>query len=219
MRYPKLREIKEAIKALIKGPYTSRFPYEPHKPFERFRGKPEFHKDDCIGCTACVNVCPSNALSFEDKIENNKAKRILIYQLDLCIFCGQCQANCPTGKGIILSQEFDLATTENREDLKQEIEKELLLCDGCGEIIAPYEQILWVAKKLGPLTFSNASLMLIYLQNFPAIAGSRPILDAKRENLALREKPSPKEEELEFMRSDRIKILCPRCKREAVLKS
>lgn len=111
-----------------------------------------------------------------------------------------------------------MATTENREDLKQKIEKELLLCDGCGEIIAPYEQILWVAKKLGPLTFSNASLMLIYLQNFPAMAGSRPILDAKRENLALEEITSP-EEELEFMRSDRIKVLCPRCRRQAVLKS
>jgi len=203
MKYPKLRELKEAIKALIKGPYTSKFPYQPHKPFERFRGKPEFHQDDCIGCTACAQVCPARAIEFNDEKKSGKAKRILIIHWDLCIFCGQCQANCPTEKGIILSQEFDLATTENREDLKQEIEKELLLCDGCGEIIAPYEQILWVAKKLGPLTFSNASLMLFYLINLGP---------------ALKEKILPKEN-LEFLRSDRIKILCPRCKREAVLKS
>ncbi|OGX14757.1 MAG: hypothetical protein A2166_05580 [Omnitrophica WOR_2 bacterium RBG_13_41_10] len=203
MRYPKLRELKEAIKALIEGPYTSKFPYEPHKPYERFRGKPEFHEDDCMGCTACVSVCPSDALSFRDEIVNGKAKRMLKYQMDLCIFCGQCQANCPTEKGIMLSQEFDLATTGKREDLKQEIKKELLLCECCQEVIAPYDQILWVAKKLGPLCFSNTSLMVSYLKEL---------------TLTLEEKPSPKEK-CEFMRSDRIKILCPRCRREAVLKS
>lgn len=218
MRYPKLRELKEAIRALIKGPYTSKFPYQPHQPYKTFRGKPKFYSEDCMGCIACVNVCPSDALSFQDKIENGKAKRILKHQLDLCVFCGQCQANCPTEKGIMLSQEFDLATTEKRAELFQEIEKELLLCESCGEIIAPRDQISWVAQKLGPLTFSNASLMLCYLRNFPAVAGSRPILNAGRENLALGE-ILPSKEEAEFLRSDRIKVLCPRCRREAVLKS
>jgi hydrogenase-4 component H len=203
MRYPKLRELKEAIRALFKGPYTVRFPYVPHKPYERFRGKPEYHQDDCIGCTACVNVCPSGALSFRDVVENGRAKRVLTYRMDLCIFCGQCQANCPTEKGIMLSHEFDLATTGKREELKQEIEKELLLCECCSEVIAPYEQILWVAAKLGPLTFSNASLMLFYLQNF---------------DLSPKEKPSL-EKAQELRRADRVKILCPRCRREAAVKS
>lgn len=198
MKYPKLRELKEAIKALIKGPYTTRFPYEPHKPFERFRGKPEFHKDDCTGCGACVWVCPAGALSMQDKGN----KRILTVRWDICIFCGQCQANCPTEKGIILSQEFDLATTENREELKQTIEKELILCSSCGEVIAPYEQILWVAKKLGPLVYTNASLMLFSLRH---------------QGLAYKKELTKKEKEL--LRADRIKILCPRCRREAVLKS
>lgn len=193
------RILKEAVKALIKGPYTTKFPYQPHKPFETFRGKPEFVEEDCVGCTACVQVCPTAALSFSD----DKTKRSLLYRMDLCIFCGQCQANCLTEKGIKLTQEFDLATTGKREDLKQEIEKELLLCEKCGQIIAPKEQILWVAKKIGPLLFSNASLMLFYLRNL---------------NFALKEKFSPSEEQ-EFIRSDRIKILCPRCRREVVLKS
>ena len=197
MRYPKLRELKEAIRALIKGPYTSRFPYEPHRPYERFRGKPEFHENDCIGCGACSQVCPARAIDMQD-IEN---KRVLTLSWDLCIFCGQCQANCVTGKGIILSNEFDLATTGKRSELRQTIEKEIARCDCCGEKIAPYDQILWVAKKLGPLCFSNTSLMLFYVRNL---------------DLALKEEPLPKEE---FMRSDRIKVLCPRCRREAVLKS
>jgi len=199
MRYPKLRELKEAIRALVKGPYTSRFPYEPHQPFEGFRGRPEYHEEDCIGCGACFQVCPAKAIDMQDI----KDKRILNVRWDLCIFCGQCQANCPTEKGITLSKEFDLATTGKREELYQEIKKQLMLCQCCGELVAPYDQVLWVAKRLGPLTFSNASLMLFYLQNL---------------DLALKEKPSPKKEEV-FLRSERMKILCPRCRREAVLKS
>jgi hypothetical protein len=62
---------------------------------------------------------------------------------------------------------------------------------------------LWVAKKLGPLCFSNGSLMLFYLRNL---------------DLAAKDKSLPKKE-TEFIRADRIKILCPRCRREAALKS
>lgn len=203
MRYPKLRELKEAIKALVKGPYTSRFPFTAHKPYERFRGKPVFDQDYCLGCTACIQVCPSKAIDFQDIINNGEAKRVLTIHLDLCIFCGQCQANCLSEKGITLSQEFDLATTGKREELKQTIEKELLLCSCCGEIIACQAQILWVAHKLGPLSFTNASLMLFYLANFGL---------ALKEDAALKKEPG-------LSRSDRIKILCPRCRREAVIKS
>ena len=42
MRLPKIRELIEAIKALIKGPYTSRFPKETHKPHPNFRGQPQY---------------------------------------------------------------------------------------------------------------------------------------------------------------------------------
>lgn len=203
MKYPKLRELKEAITALIKGPYTNRFPFEAHKPFERFRGRPYFYEKDCIGCTACVQVCPSGALEFKDTVKNGQAVRVLTHRVDLCVFCGQCQANCPTEKGIMLSQEFDLATTGKRQDLRQDIEKKLIACECCNEPIIPYDQYVWVAERLGPLTFSNASLLLFYLKTL------RLALDAA----------PPQKREMEFLRADRIKILCPRCRREAVLKS
>jgi len=203
MRYPKLRELKEALRSLFRRPYTTRFPCEPHIPFERFRGKPEFHVDDCVGCTACAQVCPTGAITFKDELKNKRATRLLTVRWDICIFCGQCEANCLTGKGIILSRDFDLATTEKREDLKQEIEKEIVLCEGCQAMILPQDQMQWVAKKLGPLCFSNASLMLFYLDN---------------SGLSLKGESSVKEES-EFLRSVRMKILCPRCRREAVYKS
>lgn len=199
MRYPKLRELKEAIKALIKGPYTSDFPYKEHRPYERFRGRPQYHKDDCMGCGACFQVCPAGAIKMQDE----QGRRILSVHWDLCIFCGNCQANCPTEKGIMLSNEFDLATTAARETLYQEIEKEFLRCDCCSEWIAPIDQIRWVAKKLGPLYFSNASLMLFYLQ---------------RLDLAGKEVFQPQDKK-ELLRFDRIKVLCPRCRRQAVLRS
>mgnify|MGYP000185723339 CR=1 FL=1 len=201
MRYPKLRELKEAIKALLTGPYTSKFPALPHKPFERFRGKPEFDARICIGCTACAQVCPAGAIEFRDEKRSGTWKRVMKIQWDRCICCGQCQANCPPEKGILLSREFDLAVTENPQQLNQEIEKELFVCECCNEIVAPKDQILWVSRRLGPLCFANASLMLFYLENME-LAQQRG-----------------KEDKKEMLRADRITVLCPRCRREAVLKS
>jgi len=203
MRYPKLRELKEAIRAIIKGPYTSRYPGTAHKPYERFRGRPYFHEADCVGCAACAQVCPVGAIEVVDEAREPRAKRALIIHWDICIFCGQCQANCLTEKGIILSQEFDFATCGKREELKNIVEKDFVMCECCGEPIAPLDQVKWVTKKLGPLVFSNSSLMLYYLRS----AG-----------LALKEKFSPKKESASA-RADRIKIICPRCRREAVIKS
>lgn len=211
MQYPKLRELKEAVRALVKGPYTTKFPKQPHVPFERFRGKPEFHEEDCTGCGACVNVCPSGALSMRDVA----GKRILEIRWDICIFCGQCQANCLTEKGIILSHKFDLATTEKRQDLKQEIQKDLVICSGCKEIIAPYDQIIWVAKKIGPLMFSNPSLMLFYLNDQKLSSGEAEA--PAQEEKEFQPVPTPKESD--WGRADRMRILCPRCLRLAVIKS
>ena len=59
MRYPKIRELIEAIKALIKGPYTSDFPFRPHVQEEKFRGMPEYNEEGCVGCCACSEVCPA----------------------------------------------------------------------------------------------------------------------------------------------------------------
>jgi len=206
MKYPKLRELKEAIRALIKGPYTNKFPYKPFEPYKSFKGKPEFNDKYCIGCGACAQVCPTNAITFEDKVKDGKAVRILTYKVELCIFCGQCQANCPPEKGIVLSREFDLATTGRRQDLFQQIEKEFILCDCCGEMVVPRDQYIWVANKLGPLMFSNPSVFLSYLNKLSLVAG------ALNKNKGQKEGKGPK-------RANRFNVLCPKCRREAALKS
>jgi hypothetical protein len=104
----------------------------------------------------------------------------------------------------MLSQEFDLATTEDRLELKQVIEKEFALCECCGEPVVPLEQYSWVAKRLGPLSFANASLLIFYLRDL---------------GFALKEKFLIRKECPEITRASRIKVICPGCRREAVLKS
>jgi len=200
MKYPKLREIKGALTSLFSKAYTTSFPKTPHIPFTEFRGKPYYYEEGCIGCTACVNVCPTGALSFVDVIhDKNKIKRVLKINWDICIECGQCELNCVSEEGIKLSQEFDISTTEKREELYQVIEKEMVLCEHCHKPIACRDHLSWTIKKLGPLYTPNTTL-IAFQQKILAINDEI----SKNETLG---------------RPDRFRVLCPRCRREAVFTS
>ncbi|HPY95645.1 MAG TPA: DUF362 domain-containing protein [Candidatus Cloacimonadota bacterium] len=50
--------------------------------------KPKFKGDKCIGCHACIRICPVNAVT-------GKAKDIHI-DLEKCIGCAECITHCPT---------------------------------------------------------------------------------------------------------------------------
>ena len=78
---------------------------------KNFRGKPEHNPQQCIGCAACVNACPSNALTVETDLATNQ----LAWQFNLgrCIFCGRCEEVCLTA-AIRLSQEYELAVWKKR---------------------------------------------------------------------------------------------------------
>ncbi|MDD5687756.1 MAG: 4Fe-4S dicluster domain-containing protein [Elusimicrobia bacterium] len=210
MRYPKLRELKEAIKALIKGPYTSKFPKEPHVPFPRFRGKPVPDEKGCIGCGACAEVCPPKSIEIKDVISDRtiplshnptipqSSFRILRWRHDFCIFCGQCERICTTKEGVKLSNEFDLADV-TREKMFSEIKKELVLCSSCGEIIAPKDQILYVAKKLGTMAYSNINII-------EYVNMQQEILDNSDIESATASQP--------IRRQSSFKVLCPKCRHQ-----
>ncbi|HUU76594.1 MAG TPA: 4Fe-4S dicluster domain-containing protein [Methanoregulaceae archaeon] len=72
---------------------------------QNFRGKIEYQRDGCIGCSLCVKVCPSYAIELLPE-----TKRIRIW-VDQCIFCSQCNDICPKG-GLRMTDEFLLATED-----------------------------------------------------------------------------------------------------------
>ncbi|MCD6169359.1 MAG: 4Fe-4S dicluster domain-containing protein [Candidatus Latescibacteria bacterium] len=201
MRYPKLRELKEAVTALIKGPYTTKFPFEPHKPAEKFRGKPVPDDDWCVGCRACAEVCPSGAIEVIDEPE--AATRRIIRHYDKCIFCGQCELNCTTEKGVHLTDEYDLATFD-RKSLFYEQKFELLICERCGRVIGTKKHLLWLARRLGPLAYSNFPLIL-------TVQRELKIAKAKIPSRVPPTKPASPS------RSDIFRILCPGCRHEVLL--
>ena len=200
MRLPKIRELIEAIKALIVGPYTSNFPKKPHMPYPSFRGQPKYNQEKCVGCLACEMVCPVQAIAHEDKVvPNGKSTRTMIHYTDICIFCGECEANCIADNlGIKLSTDWDLAFFERKKALET-IEKELAVCEVCGEGIACKDHLKWVAERIGELTYSNPTLYLSRLRSLGVI-DENILASSKDRN-----------------RSDRVNILCARCRRETTL--
>jgi ferredoxin len=64
---------------------------------------PWVKKEDCLGCSICVEACPVEAISIEDE----KAE----IHMDLCIRCGICHDVCPQN-----------AVRHDSEKIPQEVE-------------------------------------------------------------------------------------------------
>lgn len=178
-------------------PYTSKFPKVPSTPPEAFRGKPVRNKE-CIGCGACIQVCPAGALESREIIDSSKPRREVILHLDRCIYCGQCQARCTTEKGVTLTNEYDLASTD-RNDLITVTERELVLCERCGGPIATRDHLHWISEKLGPISYANLTQIVLEQIHLDLVA-----------QLSF-------EDRKPVSSSDLVRVLCPECKRTVIL--
>ncbi len=199
MRLPKVRELKEAITAVIQGPYTHPFPAEPTPVPENLRAAPKYSEEYCIGCGACAEVCPARAIIVEDLLDGEKPIRRLTCDYGNCIFCGECELNCTTEKGIRLTPDYELSYFD-AEEAKESIEHELILCEICGAVIAPKAQIRYLFRKLGTIAYSNPTIYLAESKEINAI------------------ETGVKRDDRPVGRWDIMRITCPRCRRDVLLK-
>ncbi len=199
MKLPKIRELLEAVKAFTHKPYTSKFPFQPHEPYPSFRGQPEYNVDKCLGCLTCEEICPAEAIAHQDNTNGSAPKRVMIHYTDTCIFCGCCEEACIADhEGIKLSNKWELAFFE-REKAFETIEKDLQLCEICGSVIACKDHLKWIAEKVGELSFSSPTLYQFRFKSLGVVDDN--IVSAVKD----------------YGRSDRVKILCARCRRETTL--
>jgi len=196
MYLPKIREIKEALTSFFSKPYTTKFPKEKFTPEPEFRGFPRYYEEDCVGCGTCAQVCPPGAITMSDDLEQKKRKFVINY--GSCIHCGQCQENCITEKGIRLTTEYSLATMDQNDPrLFETLEKELLICEVCNNIICAKDHIDFIRKRLGAKGYSHPNILLNLQSNFHALEISKPKSRIRRE--------------------DQFKLVCPKCRQKFVV--
>jgi len=189
------RILKQAFKAVFSPAFTTRFPAEPYEPQAAFRGRPRFDTGHCIGCGACAQVCPPKCIEVIDELHSDPPVRHLVQHFDACIMCGQCERYCPTRKGIRMTTEWDVAGF-TPADFEEKITRELQMCELCGELLAPVDQLRWLAERLGPASFANPTLAMFAGQRLGYV------------------EPGVKNVSGITLRNDRMAIACPKCKRK-----
>ena len=79
--------------------------------------------EKCNGCLACVQNCPADALSFEDR----GTKRVLLHNIARCARCGNCWRICPQ-KAV----EFEHLLVGPWDEV---VSMDLVRCSICGEAL------------------------------------------------------------------------------------
>jgi Ni,Fe-hydrogenase III small subunit/ferredoxin len=96
-------------KTIATGIVTTKYPAEPAKISERFRGRPSFDFEKWKDARPAADVCPTGAISVCDE---GDSRRVTV-DYGLCIFCGLC-AEASADQAVQITQEFELASADRR---------------------------------------------------------------------------------------------------------
>ncbi len=196
MFLPKLREIKEALTSFFSAPYTTKFPSKPDTESGSYRGMPRYDEATCVGCGTCAQVCPSQAIEIADDLPGRT--RILRVDYGSCIQCGQCQEKCITETGIQNTNFYSLAVSDLKApEVFETVQKELALCECCGEVVACRDHLKWIKERLGAKAYAHPNLLLRFQEDFSDPATSKVKSRIRRE--------------------DQIKFTCGRCRQKVVV--
>jgi len=117
-----------------------------HTP-QGFRGDPHVDQAKCIGCGACANVCPADAI----EIVESGTERVVRFMRKDCIFCASCQEVCPTEA--VELRAGDKAWVRKKDASTSEARLQRRTCLVCGAPFLPDAQMNWamsrVDEKLG----------------------------------------------------------------------
>ncbi len=136
----------EAQKIGLKPPVTTLYPFVDLEKPPEYRGVPHINPEKCIGCGACVNACPPDALTME--WDKEKGVKRLVYNAARCIRCARCIEVCPTG-AMEPTTRFEVASN-SKEDMIEVVEHKLAKCEECGEYLDFTERQIEYTLKILP---------------------------------------------------------------------
>jgi hydrogenase-4 component H len=144
-----ISKIKEVVLGLKAGRVTLAYPANPRPVPDRFRGRPIFNGEKCVGCAGCANNCPAREILVLDLCQE---VRVVKYLGRRCMYCGKCADVCPE-KAITMSRQYQNATPRI-EDVRQNLEIWMGTCQRCGRCFKdgkPLEQLMMKGYRFDDL--------------------------------------------------------------------
>jgi len=143
---------------------------------------PEITVEKCIGCSACMNVCPANAIGI--------AKKKAILVKERCIGCGECTVACRPGAIDIKYDEnvvkFQEKMVEYALGVKEAVNSRIVYlnflehvtknCDCMSKEEAPIAPDIGILCSMDPVAIDKASIDLVGIDRFKeAFPGIDPL--------------------------------------------